>query len=159
MSIGTHACVPNRFSRVWLFATLWTVARQVSLSMGFSKQEYWNGLPSPRPAGSFWPRNWTQVSYVSLHWQASFLALAPHEKPCHLVYIINPKSRNKPRFLDHTKDSKTLQNIFNHSNCLTVSIFFNYYNYEIKFHSTSKCFELFAFFFPLEGPRWNNEII
>ena len=31
--------------RVWLFATLWTVARQASLFMGFSRQEYWRGLP------------------------------------------------------------------------------------------------------------------
>ena len=30
--------------------TLWTVARRVPLSMGFSRQEYWNGLPCP-PAG------------------------------------------------------------------------------------------------------------
>ena len=35
----------SRFSRVQLFATLWTVARQVPLSMGFSRQEYWSGLP------------------------------------------------------------------------------------------------------------------
>ena len=30
----------------------WTVARQSSLSMGFSRQEYWNGLPFPSP-GNF----------------------------------------------------------------------------------------------------------
>ena len=29
--------------------TLWTIARQVPLSMGFSRQEYWNGLPFPPP--------------------------------------------------------------------------------------------------------------
>ena len=29
--------------------TLWTVARQAPLSMGFSRQEYWNGLPFPPP--------------------------------------------------------------------------------------------------------------
>ena len=29
------------------FATLWTVAHQAPLSMGFSKQEYWSGLPFP----------------------------------------------------------------------------------------------------------------
>ena len=34
---------------VWFFATLWTVACQVPLSMGFSRQEYWNGLPFPSP--------------------------------------------------------------------------------------------------------------
>ena len=37
------------FSRVRLFATLWTVARQAPLSMGFSRQEYWSGLPCPPP--------------------------------------------------------------------------------------------------------------
>ena len=31
------------------FVTLWTVARQASLSMGFSRQEYWSGLPFPSP--------------------------------------------------------------------------------------------------------------
>ena len=36
-------------SRVQLFATLWTVAHQAPLSMGFSKQEYWSGLPWPPP--------------------------------------------------------------------------------------------------------------
>ena len=36
-------------SRVWLFATPWTVVRQPSLSMGFSRQEYWSGLPFPSP--------------------------------------------------------------------------------------------------------------
>ena len=30
-------------------ATPWTVARQAPLSMGFSRQEYWNGLPFPSP--------------------------------------------------------------------------------------------------------------
>ena len=36
-------------SRVWLFATLWTVAHQVPLSMGFPRQESWSGLPFPSP--------------------------------------------------------------------------------------------------------------
>ena len=36
-------------SRVRLFATLWTVAHQAPLSMGFSRQEYWSGLPFPPP--------------------------------------------------------------------------------------------------------------
>ena len=37
------------FSRVWLFATPWTIACQAPLSMGFSRQEYWSGLPCPPP--------------------------------------------------------------------------------------------------------------
>ena len=34
-------------SRVRLFVTPWTVVHQVSLSMGFSRQEYWSGFPFP----------------------------------------------------------------------------------------------------------------
>ena len=34
-------------SHVCLFVTLWTVAHQAPLSMGFSRQEYWSGLPCP----------------------------------------------------------------------------------------------------------------
>ena len=36
-------------SRVWPSATPWTVAHQVSPSMGFSRQEYWSGVPLPSP--------------------------------------------------------------------------------------------------------------
>ena len=36
-------------SCVRLFATPWTVARQAPLSMGFSRQDYWSGLPFPSP--------------------------------------------------------------------------------------------------------------
>ena len=43
------ACMLSCFSRVWLFATPWTVAQQAPLSMEFSRQEYWSGLPFPSP--------------------------------------------------------------------------------------------------------------
>ena len=36
-------------SRVWLLATPWTAAYQAPLSMGFSRQEYWSGVPLPSP--------------------------------------------------------------------------------------------------------------
>ena len=42
-------CVLSHFSHVRLFMTLWTIARQAPLSMGFSRQEYWSGLPCPPP--------------------------------------------------------------------------------------------------------------
>ena len=45
----TCACMLSCFSCVWLFATLQIVARQMPLSMGISRQEYWSGLPSPLP--------------------------------------------------------------------------------------------------------------
>ena len=40
-------CSAQSLSHVRLFATLWTVACQAPLSMGFSRQEYWSGLPCP----------------------------------------------------------------------------------------------------------------
>ena len=36
-------------SHVWLFTNPWTATYQAPLSMGFSRQEYWNGLPFPSP--------------------------------------------------------------------------------------------------------------
>ena len=39
-------------AHIWPFATLWTVAHQAPVSMGFSRQEYWTGLPFP-PPGDF----------------------------------------------------------------------------------------------------------
>ena len=43
------ACMLIYFSHVWLFATLWTIAYQAPLSMGFSRQENWSGLPFTSP--------------------------------------------------------------------------------------------------------------
>ena len=46
-SASTYVCYS--LSHVLLFAIPWTVARQVSLFMEFSRQEYWSGLPFPSP--------------------------------------------------------------------------------------------------------------
>ena len=45
----TCVCVLSHFSHVGFLATLWTVACQAPLSMGFSRQEYWSGFPCPPP--------------------------------------------------------------------------------------------------------------
>ena len=42
-------------SRVQLFVTPWTIALQVSLSMGFFRQKYWSGLPFPPPGDLLHP--------------------------------------------------------------------------------------------------------
>ena len=47
----THFCC------VWLFMMPWTLAHQVFLSMGFSRQEYWTGLPFPPPGDLLDPGN------------------------------------------------------------------------------------------------------
>ena len=48
-----HACVCarvlGRFGHLWLFVTLWTIGCQISLSVEFSRQEYWGGLSFPLP--------------------------------------------------------------------------------------------------------------
>ena len=78
-----HACVhAQSLSRVRLFATPWPVDCQPPLSMGFSWQEPWSGLPFPTPEDSQ-PRDWTHVLCLLslLHWQAESLPLSHLEKP------------------------------------------------------------------------------
>ena len=60
-----------------LFATLWTVTYQTPLSMGFSRQEYWNGLPCPSTGDL--PNPGTEHSSLSL--QADSLPSEPPGKP------------------------------------------------------------------------------
>ena len=50
LSVCVCVCVcVQSFSHVPLFATSWTIAHQTPLSMEFSRQEYWSGLPFPTP--------------------------------------------------------------------------------------------------------------
>ena len=61
--IGLYVRVTS-LSSDQLFVTLWTVARQAPLSMGFSRQEYWSGLPFHSPGVQ------SHISYVScMGWQ------------------------------------------------------------------------------------------
>ena len=52
-----------------ILATPWTIASQAPLSMGFSRQEYWSGLPFPSPGDLSYPR----IEPRSLTLQAEFL--------------------------------------------------------------------------------------
>ena len=63
------------FSRVRLCVTPWTVARQAPLSMGFSQQEYWNGLSFPSP-GDLPDPGIKPTSLVPPALQADFLLLS-----------------------------------------------------------------------------------
>ena len=55
-------CMPSRFSDARLFVTPWTIACQAPLSMGFSRQEYWSGLPCPPLGGAPASRKTRQAS-------------------------------------------------------------------------------------------------
>ena len=68
-------CVLSHFRCAWLSATLWTIAHQVPLSMGFSRQVYWSGLPCPPPGDLPNPH-----LLCLQHWQVGSLLLAPPRK-------------------------------------------------------------------------------
>ena len=57
--------VVQSLSRVRLFLTPWTVARQAPLSVELPRQEYWSGLPSPPPGESSRPRAQSLVSCLA----------------------------------------------------------------------------------------------
>ena len=72
-------CTLSHFSCVWQRPR--GLAHPIPLPMGFSRQEYWSGLPSLPPGESFQLRNRTCFFYIYLHWQAVSLPLVPPEKP------------------------------------------------------------------------------
>ena len=65
----------------------WTVACQASLSMGFSRQEYWSGLPCP-PLGDLPDPGIKLTVLCLLHWQAGSLPLVPPWKPKYILICI-----------------------------------------------------------------------
>ena len=64
---------------VQLFATPWTVARQAPLSMGFSRQGYWSGLPCPPPGDLSDPG----IELASPALAGVFFTAEPSGKPIH----------------------------------------------------------------------------
>ena len=75
---ATCVCV-FRFSRVRLCATPWTTAHQTPLSMGFSRQENWSGLPCPSP-GDLPNQGSNPCLLHLLHWQVGSLPLVQEQK-------------------------------------------------------------------------------
>ena len=74
-----HVCLVGA-SIVSDSAILWTVARQAPLSMGFTRQEYWSGLPFPSP-GDIPNPGIKPKSLVSPAWAGGFFTTAPPGKP------------------------------------------------------------------------------
>ena len=69
----------GQFNRVRLCATPGTVALHAPLSMGFSRQEYWSGLPCLPPGDISDPGIEPASLRVNLNWQVGSLPLAPPE--------------------------------------------------------------------------------
>ena len=78
-----HLCMLSCFSCVQLYVTLWTVGCQASLSMGFSRQEYWSGMPRPPPGDVLDP--WSNPCLLPC--QTGFSPLAPLEHPEYWLLI------------------------------------------------------------------------
>ena len=81
-----HVCLTQSLNCVQLFATSWTVASQVPLSVGFYKQEYWSGLSFPS-LGEL-PNPGIEPVYPTL--TGGFSTTAPPEKSiyvCMYTYI------------------------------------------------------------------------
>ena len=79
---SSHICISIKYqslSHVRLFVTPWTVAHQSPLFMGFSRQEYWSGLPCPLPGDL--PNPWVEpLSPVSPAFAGIFFTTEPPGK-------------------------------------------------------------------------------
>ena len=83
MSVFVLSC----FIHIQLFATLWTVAHWAPLSMGFSRQEYWSGLPCLPPGDLLNPRI-EPMSLISAALAGGFFTTrAIWEAPCVCVCV------------------------------------------------------------------------
>ena len=105
--VSCGSCIAGRFliaeplevkvkslSRVRLFATPWTVTYQASPSMGFSRQEYWSGLPFPSPTDL--PDPGIEPGSPAL--EADTLTSEPPGKPMEEAMVIQSKLREENFF-------------------------------------------------------------
>ena len=87
-------------SLVRLFATPWTIAAQAAVSVGFSRQEYWSGLPFPS-SGDLPDPGIEAASSESFTLQADSLLLEPLGKP---INVLSPYIRVKSDPLKTTQE-------------------------------------------------------
>ena len=88
-------------SHVQFFGILQAVANQAPLSMGFSRQEYWSGLPFS-PPGDLPKPGIESMPPVSPSLAGRFFTIEPPRKPSHLVILLYPKNhliQRKVKFL------------------------------------------------------------
>ena len=88
------------FSRVRLFASLWTVAPEAPLSLGILQARIPEWVAMPSSKGSSWPRGWNQVSHISWtsRWVLYWFLPVPPGKPS---YSALTHTNKKGKKLDH----------------------------------------------------------
>ena len=93
-----YACVLSLFSRDQLSVMLWTIAHQALLSMGFSRKDYWSGLPCPPPGDlpnlGIKPASLMSPALAGGFFTTSATCIVPLYKPraCTAIIIIILKS-------------------------------------------------------------------
>ena len=140
-------CMLSRFSHVWLFATPWTVARQ-ALSMGFSRQEYWSGLPCPPPgdlpdpgikpaslmspslAGEFFT---TSTTWEALNQLSVYIYPLPPESPSHRPCSTPPGYHRTPSWAPVLYRSFPLAVCFTHGGLHMICIFIRFFKSKASF--------------------------
>ena len=96
-------CVCLVLNRVQLFEAPWTVAHQAPLSMGFSRQEYWSGLPFLPPEALPDP-GMESMSPESPAFQGdAFFSAEPSGKPLHLNRWEQRRLTYLPKFLSRSR--------------------------------------------------------
>ena len=122
--VGCHfllQCVKVKvksLSCVQLFVTLWTVAHQAPLSMGFSRQEYWRGLTCFLPGDLLHP-GIQPASLSSLVLAGGFFKLVPPGKPSRVYMLIQLFLKPMNHFIKHSLSGylKNLEIVMSFSNC------------------------------------------
>ena len=99
-------CMLSCFSHVQLFSILWTVARQVPLSMGIFQEGLLEWVTMPSSRGSSWLRDGTHVSCLQ-RWQFGSLPLVPPGKPKTIIWSISPLLGIYPKKITILKDTCT----------------------------------------------------
>ena len=129
----------SRFSRVQLCATPKTAAHQAPLSLGFSRQEYWSGLPFPSPKYSIvvpvWKKCFRSLDfYISLLWGRNSMFLCLSSLVCNMeVQIWLFYNLINDKFLE-------IMGLFTKNICVRYSDFvveFCYYYFSVCLHFTS----------------------
>ena len=111
------ACMVSHFSCIRFFVTLWTVAHQAPLSMGFSRQEYCSGLPCP-PSGDLPDLGTETACPVSPDQAGGFFTTRAIREALTLcrtlqTHLITSSELNFLKFCDTSFSWQTISSIFN----------------------------------------------
>ena len=121
---NVNMCVhAQSLSHTWLFVTLWPASCQAHLSMGFSRQEYWSGLPGP-PPGVFLTQGSKPCLLHLLHRQVSFLLLGSPEKPSVNTWVLKSEGRSIRQIEETVEETGDIQSLSSvQFSCSVVSDF------------------------------------